>query len=263
MDVTLLAYALLGLFSGFFNGLLGAGSGVVIVPVLGIAGFGAGAASASAVAVLMAALPAGLHALFAYRRLPRLSWVPGVVMAISALLTAHVGVSVALAMPPFVSTLMLAFFVYLTLDLFARTERRRRRVGAPKPVVYTEQLLRQYFVRYVVFGSLCGLFGAMVGSAGGLMLVPLLIAFTGMGTKEAIYASLLMMAGSATSAFLGQVTYGSLDYAIGVPMGWAAIVGGSFGVMAIEYVAEDTLRVLLKIFLSELGIFMLVFSFVI
>lgn len=260
MDMLTLAYLLLGTVSGFVSGLIGAGAGVVIVPILAICGFGGEAPAASAVAVVMCSLLGGLQVMPTYaRRFPPRAWIPGVIMAVSGFATAHAGVTLATQIPRFALTLLLAFFVFLNLDLFARHERRERLQRLPPP---EEAIGAQPFMRFVVFGAATGLFGGMVGSAGGLMLLPLLVAYARMGVKEAVYACHLMMIGSSLSGFLGQHYFGSLNYTVGLPLGLGAMVGGYFGVLAIEVTTQDTIKLLTRVFLSELGLFLLAWSFI-
>lgn len=102
----------------------------------------------------------------------------------------------------------------------------------------------------------------MVGSAGGLMLLPLLVAYARMGVKEAVYTCHLMMIGSSLSGLLGQHYFGAINLEVGLPLGLGAIVGGYFGVLAIEVTSEDTIKLLTRVFLSELGIFLLAWSFI-
>lgn len=260
MDLLTLGYLLLGGISGFVSGLIGAGAGVVIVPILAICGFGGNAPAASAVAVAMCSVLGGLQVMPAYaRRLPPRAWVPGAVMAVSAFASAHAGVTLVSQIPRFAATLLLAFFVFLNLDLFARHERRERLQKLPPA---SEIGGVQPFMRFVVFGAATGLFGGMVGSAGGLMLLPLLVAYARMGVKEAVYACHLMMIGSSLSGLLGQHYFGSLNLEAGLPLGLGAVVGGYFGVLAIEVTSEDTIKLLTRVFLSELGIFLLAWSFI-
>jgi uncharacterized membrane protein YfcA len=49
---------------------------------------------------------------------------------------------------------------------------------------------------------------------------------------------------------------------VGVPLGIGAILGGYFGVLAIEMVSEDAIRSLARAMLLELGLFLLIISFV-
>ncbi len=260
MDLLTIAYLLLGTISGFASGLIGAGAGVVIVPVLAICGYGGDAAAASALAVAACSVLGGAQIIPTYaREMPPRAWVPGVIMAVSGFATAHVGVTLIAQIPRFAATLLLAFFVFLNLDLFARHERRERLRRVPDQAVDTKF---QPFMRFVVFGAAAGLFGGMVGSAGGLMLLPLLVAYARMQIKEAVYACHLMMVGSSISGLLGQHYFGSINYASGLPIALGAVIGGYFGVIAIKMTSEETIKLLVRVFLSELGIFLLAWSFI-
>jgi uncharacterized membrane protein YfcA len=249
-------YVLLGIASGFISGLIGSGAGVLIVPVMTIFGQNQIAGPASAVAVAMCSVTAALQIRNRFRGADAVPAAPGLIMAGSAFLTAHLGVSMAELAPLFAIPLTLALFVFLNLDLTARVHRNmlgRRAIGDREPT--------EFFMRYVVFGALTGTFGGIVGSAGGLMLFPLLLAYCGMTTREAVYSCLLMMLGSSLSAVSAQLFFGLPDLSVGIPLGIGAIIGGYFGVMAIEKVSEDALRALARVMLFELGLFLLIISF--
>lgn len=256
IDLAAIAYLVLGAASGFVSGLIGAGAGVLIVPVLTIFGQHAIAGSASSVAVAMCSLTAAIQIRNRFRGPNAIPAAPGLIMCASAFLTAHIGVSMAALAPLFAVPLTLAFFVFLNLDLTARVHRKllgRRAIGDREPT--------DFFMRYVLFGALTGTFGGIVGSAGGLMLFPLLLAYCGMTTREAVYSCLLMMLGSSLSAVSAQLYFGLPDLAVGIPLGIGAIIGGYFGVLAIEKVSEDAIRTLARVMLFELGLFLLVISF--
>ena len=93
------------------------------------------------------------------------------------------------------------------------------------------------------------------------MLFPLLHAYCGMTTREAVYSCLLMMLGSSLSSVSTQIYLGTPDYTVALPLGIGAILGGYFGVLAIEMVSEDAIRTIARAMLLELGLFLLIASF--
>lgn len=251
MEPAVLGFVILGVVSGFFSALLGAGAGVLIVPVLTIFGLFAVAGSASSVAVAMCSITAALHIRKRFTGPDALPWKPAAILAGSAFLTAHLGVSMAELAPLLAVPLVLSGLVFLNLDLYTRVERRligRTAIGAAPPDAF--------FGRYVLFGALTGTFGGILGSAGGLMLLPLLLAYCGVTTRQGVYYCLMMMLGSSLSAVSAQLYFGLPDLSIGIPLGIGAILGGYIGVIAIERVSEHTIRVLSRGFLTELALFL-------
>jgi uncharacterized membrane protein YfcA len=255
-DAITLAYFALGAASGFLSGLIGGGAGILIVPVLSLFGQYPIAGPASSVAVAMCSITAALQIRKRFVGADAIDPRPGLIMCGSAFLTAHLGVGMNEFAPVFAIPLTLALFVFLNLDLTARVHR-----GLVGRAIIGDRSPSDFFGRYVLFGSVSAMFGGVVGSGGGLMLFPLLHAYCGMTTREAVYSCLLMMLGSGLSSVGAQIYLGTPDYTVAVPLGIGAMFGGYFGVLAIEMVSEDAIRVMARAMLLELGIFLLLASF--
>ncbi len=257
LDWQLVGLLLLGFASGLLNGVAGTGAGVLIVPVLVLLGFTA-VDTASSVAVAMCAITACLQVIPYYVRNWRSSdWIAALILLVVGLATGHLGVRFSDALPQYAANLMLSFVAVLNLDLFIRYERKRKKA---RKEISVDTDPRSNLFKYIGFGSVAAIFGGMVGSAGGLILFPLLVSYTGMRIKQAVPACLVMMAGSSVSAIFGQLEYGQLDMTLGIPLGIGAVVGSFFGVIAIKHVSDEAISLLVKLFLSEVGIFLLIWS---
>ncbi len=255
-DAITLAYVVLGAASGFLSGLIGGGAGILIVPVLSLFGQHPIAGPASAVAVAMCSVTAALQIRRRFVGADAIAPRPGLILCGSAFLTAHLGVGMNQFAPIFAIPLTLALFVFLSLDLTARVHH-----GLVGRTVIGDRSPNDFFGRYVLFGSVTAMFGGIVGSGGGLLLFPLLHAYCGMTTREAVYSCLLMMLGSSLSSVSTQIYLGTPDYTVALPLGIGAILGGYFGVLAIEMVSEDAIRTIARAMLLELGLFLLIASF--
>ncbi len=257
LDSQLAVLLILGFASGLLNGVAGTGAGVLIVPVLVLLGFTA-VDTASSVAVAMCAITACIHVIPHYiRNWQNREWIAGLILLSVGLATGHLGVRFSDAIPQYAANLLLSFIAVLNLDLLIRHERKLKKGKYAGPV---DADPKSNLYKYLAFGSLAAVFGGMVGSAGGLILFPLLVSFTGMRIKQAVYACLVMMAGSSVSAIYGQLEYGQLNTELGIPLGIGAILGTFFGVIAIKHISEKTISLLVKLFLSEVGIFLLMWS---
>jgi uncharacterized membrane protein YfcA len=255
-DAITLVYVVLGAASGFLSGLIGGGAGILIVPVLSLFGQHPIAGPASAVAVAMCSVTAALQIRRRFVGADAIAPRPGLIMCGSAFLTGHLGVGMNEFAPIFTVPLTLALFVFLSLDLTARVHH-----GLVGRAVIGDRNPNDFFGRYVLFGSVTAMFRGVVGSGGGLLLFPLLHAYCGMTTREAVYSCLLMMLGSSLSSVSAQIYLGTPDYTVAVPLGIGAILGGYFGVLAIEIVSEDAIRTIARAMLLELGLFLLIASF--
>jgi uncharacterized protein len=113
-------------------------------------------------------------------------------------------------------------------------------------------------VRLVAIGLLAGLFSALLGVGGGLVVVPLLILFARYSERPAMATSL---AAIALIAFVGAITYALHGE---VKPGAAAIVGlpGALGAVAgaslQQRIANRTLALTFAALLAGLGVWLLV-----
>ncbi len=259
-DLQLVGLLILGLASGFVNGLAGTGAGVLIVPVMVIIGFTA-VDSASSLAVMMCSVTAFLHIIpYFIRNWRNHEWMAALILLLVGLASGHLGVRFAGEIPQYSANLILSFLAFLNLDILIRNERKHNK-SAVEPDIKIDARANLY--RYIVFGGISAIFGGMVGSAGGLILLPLLVSYTNMRIKQAVCASLAMMAGSSVSAVYGQIEYGALNFDLGIPLGIGAIAGSFFGVIAIKHVSEKAISLIVKFFLSEVGLFLLIWSFLV
>jgi len=257
MNMEVLGLFLLGAAGGLLNGFIASGAGVIIVPIMVLIGYPQ-ADQASSLAVAVSCWAALFYVIPYYIRNYRdEEWICAVTLFIAGASVGHLGVAFGQQMPLNLSRLMLAFFAFVCLDVLSRHERKLKHIAPElldKPVWTNPQA---NLVKYAFFGSLTGFLGGMVGSAGGLVLLPLLVHFTGMRVKQAVYACLAMMAGSSVSALYGQAQYAAINFELGIPLAAGAVVGGFFGCIGMKMASEKSIRLLVKLFLSELGLFML------
>lgn len=260
MSIAVAILFMLGGAAGFLNGFIGSGAGVLIVPVMVILGY-TQVEQASSLAVAVSCWTALFHCIPYYIRNHRdQEWICAVTLFIAGAATAHLGVSFAVESPPLVTRLGLSFCAFACLDILGRHERKLSRLTADESEARVWINPQANLVKYLIFGGFTAFLGGIVGSAGGLFLLPLLVHFTGMRVKQAVYACLSMMAGSSLSALYGQAQYGAINFELGIPLAIGAVVGGVFGCVAMEMASEKTIRLLVKLFLAEVGLFLLIWG---
>jgi len=258
MDPEVIALVILGFAGGLLNGFIGSGAGVVIVPVMVIMGY-SNVDHASSLAVAISCWAALLHVIPHYIRTWRdKEWIGGIALFLGGAATAQFGVAFTQNADPYITRLILSFLAFLCLDIMNRYERQREK-GKSSDHTYVD--IKRFLFLFFILAGFTGFAGGMVGSAGGLFLLPLLLYFTRMPLKSSIYACLFMMAGSSLSALYGQSQYGDIDFGLGIPLAAGAVVGGFFGAITLNFVSERSTRNVSKLFLSEVGLFMLVWSF--
>jgi uncharacterized protein len=113
-------------------------------------------------------------------------------------------------------------------------------------------------VRLVLIGLLAGLFSALFGVGGGIVVVPLLILAAGFEERSAMATSLaaiavISMVGAATYSLHGELKPGAAAV-IGLP----AVVGAIAGTALQQRLANRTLSLAFALFLAAIGARLLV-----
>jgi uncharacterized membrane protein YfcA len=113
-------------------------------------------------------------------------------------------------------------------------------------------------VRLVVIGLLAGLFSALLGVGGGIVVVPLLILMAHFDERPAMATSL---AAIGVIAFVGAVSYafhGELKPGAAAVVGLPAAVGAVAGATLQQRVATRTLTLGFSALLAAIGVWLLV-----
>jgi uncharacterized protein len=112
-------------------------------------------------------------------------------------------------------------------------------------------------VRLLLIGLVAGLFSALFGVGGGIVVVPLLILLARYSERPAMATSL---AAIGLIAFVGTVTYafhGELKPGAAMVVGLPAAVGAVFGASLQQRLANRTLSLAFAALLAAIGVWML------
>jgi uncharacterized membrane protein YfcA len=113
-------------------------------------------------------------------------------------------------------------------------------------------------VRLVLIGVLAGLFSALFGVGGGIVVVPLLILLARYDARPAMATSL---AAIGLIAFVGTITYalhGELKPGAAAVVGLPAAVGAVLGTWLQQRLATSTLSLAFAALLAGIGVWLLV-----
>jgi len=113
-------------------------------------------------------------------------------------------------------------------------------------------------VRLVAIGVLAGLFSALLGVGGGIIVVPLLLLVVKYSERPAMATSL---AAVALISLVGAVTYwfhGEVKPAAAAVVGLPAVAGAVAGTALQQRLANRTLSLAFAVLLAALGVRMLV-----
>jgi uncharacterized protein len=228
--LALLLAAVVGVAVGIVAGLLGIGGGILMVPLLYLLMGGSGwsglavlpeheAALAHATSLLVIIF-AALSGLRTFHREGAVGWPVVLPLGIFAALAAVVGAGIAASLP---SALLKALFGLFLLGSGARLVQKRMRPGAgrgaPTPratpgrpgSASSEAPDREAPLRWwgaALGGAAIGFLSALLGVGGGIVAIPVLLTFAGMGAHRAVPASIGIIAFAAPAGVIGYVLGG-------------------------------------------------------
>ena len=127
----------------------------------------------------------------------------------------------------------------------AQSIERRGECGEPRP----PRLLHA-----VLAGGAVGGITGFLGVGGGFLVVPALIAFTGLGMREAVGTSLLIIAITSAAGFAGHLDADGLNLELVASFTAAAVVGGVIGERVARSLSIAKLRRGFAMFVIAVGI---------
>lgn len=215
--------------------LLGAGSGVLVGFVLGLVGGGGSilavplmvylvGVTSPHVAIGTSALAVAMNALTGlanHVRLGHVKWRCALVFAASGVVGALAGSTAGKA---FDGQKLLFLFAIVMVVVGALMLRNRRREGDPSVV-----LGRENAPKLVGYGAGTGLFSGFFGIGGGFLIVPGLVAATGMPMINAIGSSLVAVAAFGLTTAANYAVSGLVDWPLALVFILGGIVGGFIG----------------------------------
>jgi uncharacterized protein len=113
-------------------------------------------------------------------------------------------------------------------------------------------------VRLVAIGLVAGLFSAVTGVGGGIIIVPLLILVAGFDERPAMATSLAAVAAIASVGTVTYAIHGELKPGAALLVGVPAVVGVVAGTALQQRLATRTLSLAFAGLLAALGVRMLV-----
>ena len=215
--------------------LLGAGSGVLVGFVLGLVG-GGGSILAVPLMVYLVGVPSphvaigtsalavamnALTGLANHVRLGHVKWRCALVFAASGVVGALAGSTAGKA---FDGHKLLFLFAIVMVVVGVLMLRNRHREGDPSVV-----LGRENAPKLVGYGAGTGLFSGFFGIGGGFLIVPGLVAATGMPMINAIGSSLVAVAAFGLTTAANYAVSGLVDWPLALVFILGGIVGGVLG----------------------------------
>ena len=215
--------ALSGGLVGFVLGLVGGGGSILAVPLIvylvGVRNPHVAIGTSALAVAANAAMGLGTHA-----RLGNVKWPCASVFAISGIAGALIGSSLGKA---FDGQKLLFLFALVMIVVGALMLRRRSHVGDPEV-----RLGRENAAKLVLYGLGTGLFSGFFGIGGGFLIVPGLIAASGMPMLFAVGSSLVAVTAFGLTTAANYAFSGLVDWTLALVFVVGGLGGSFFGTRA-------------------------------
>lgn len=217
----LFALALIGLVAGFFSGLFGVGGGIILVPLLTLAlGFGQRLASGTS---LTAILPTAIAGSIGYLLQGEVDWAVAACLAVGAIGGSLLGSWLLQRIPQGVLRwLFIGFQVAMAVRLFFLVPERDADLALDLPTA----------AALLGLGVVTGILSGLLGVGGGVIVVPAMMVFFGMGDLVAKGTSLIMMIPTSITGTVANVRRSNTDVRTALTIG-AFAIPASFGGVAL------------------------------
>lgn len=243
-----------GVGAGILSGLFGIGGGSLIVPAL-IALVGMDVLHASATSLAALLLPVGVLGVREYHRAGLVQWKTATWLAVGLLLGSALGASFALAAPPILLERGYACFLLYIASGYLEVWKRLR--GKPRDVP-TELRKEASIPVWLAVGFGAGIIAGLFGKGGGVVIVPILMAFYAYQAKEATGTSLAAL--QLPVGLPGVLLYaksGVLDFRIAAWVAAGLVVGTFFGTRIAIGLKPSLFKKLYGFFLLGVALFLL------
>ncbi|WP_417897525.1 sulfite exporter TauE/SafE family protein [Bacillus haimaensis] len=232
-------FILMGFSISMLSGFFGIGGGFVLTPVLMLMGFSPIEAISTS---LMYTIGTSISGVFAHYKMKNILWKQALIIGTSGILATQLAYPLVewldstgldATVIPTMYLILLSYFAFTMLKQSNREGNVQHRSKSIIPLMF--------------IGLIGGFLSTALGVGGGFIIVPLLISFLGLPSRNAVATSL-------TSVIL-IVTAGFLTYAINIPIHFdtgflliaGAIFGSQFGAKATSFVKNATIQRLLGI----------------
>lgn len=228
----------IGLLAGLMSGLFGVGGGTVIVPMLVLLlGFGQKFASGTSLAAIV---PTAAVGVVSYAIHGSVAWIPGVILAVGAVVGAQIGTWLLHRLPVAVIRWgFIAFLAVVVVMLFVVVPSR-------------DAMLEVTWITgpaLLVLGLITGILSGLLGVGGGIVVVPALILLFGTSDLIAKGTSLLMMIPTAISGTVGNLRRSNVDLAAAALIGVAACTTTALGAWIATLIEPLTANILFAVFI--------------
>lgn len=236
---------LIGFGVGAFSGAFGVGGGIILVPVLVLL-FHMQQKNAQATSLVMVSFAASAG--FAtYAWADYVAWMPAAFILTGGLLGSLFGSSIVRRTADF--RLQIGFGIVLVAVALRLLWQSDSNLVSDLP-----EFSVWVAIGYFLSGLAMGVFSALFGIGGGIILIPLVVTFFGFSQQLAAGTSLAVMAPIAILGAWRQSRTGATDWPVGIRFGIASIPGGIVGAAVAVAVSGSLVRAAFAALLVVVGV---------
>lgn len=241
----ILVLAIGGLVSGIMAGLLGIGGGVILVPLLvSLGNEPIKATATSSLAIVITSASGSIQ----NWRMGYFDFKKVLYLGIPALITAQLGVVLAINIPPYV---LLGLFGVLLLTNIYLVQLRKQILAQGN----TEKKIINQTISRIATGGAGGLLAGLFGVGGGVIMVPLQMLLLGENIKIAIQTSLGVIISTAVSASVTQAYAGNVLFVQGIILGCGGLLGAQISTRVLPKLPDNVISIVFRSFLGILSIY--------
>ena len=224
----------LGVGAGLISGFFGVGGGIIVVPIM-VIGLQFAQKQAQATSLVMIGF-GGVAGVTTYALAQNVAWMPAFFIVLGSLAGAWIGAHIVQKLPD--QKLQIAFGVLLILIALRMLFSNPSSGGNELPAITALVI-----VGYLASGFAMGIFSAMLGVGGGILLIPILIFFFGFSQLVASGTSLAVMIPTALLGAARLSRTGLTNWPMGIRLGAGAVCGALVGAMLAFRVSGSVLQV--------------------
>ena len=238
----MLPFLIAGLAGGFLSGLFGVGGGLVMVPLLmWLAKVDQRKASATS---LIAVIPAAITGAIGYGLGGRINFTIAAIMGVGAIVGAPIGTWL-------LRTLSLGWLRWLLIGMIVLSAIRMLTLIPSREDALT--FTQEHYFYLVLIGLVMGVASGLFGIGGGIIIVPIMMAFFGVSDLTAKGTSLVAMIPGAIVGTYTNLRSGIVKVKEGLTVGFAAVVASYAGVSLAFLLPAHAASLIFGIFLLLLA----------
>lgn len=247
MDLTILPYSLIGIFSGLASGIFGIGGGMIIVPFM----LALGLSSHHAVAIsVVQMIFASIFGSYLNYKKKNLILKDGIFIGIGGFLGAAFS---GLLLSYFSDITLTSIFLCVSVVFFLKFALNKK--SDIKATKHSEKL--KNFI-LVLCGLFTGIFAISLGIGGGLLITPILAYFLAYDTKKVVPLSLFFVIFASLSGISSFIYNGLIEKELlinGILVGCSSMLGVFLGIKIMEKMNLKSHRLaLLMIYALSIGL---------